>query len=172
MTGAGFVTYRTIFASFCVLAVLASCGPSSAPDAAQAPVAAPAEGDAWARATPEGARVAGGYVTLRNDTEAPRRLVAAASPRAAHVELHTMTMDGDVMRMRKVDGFDVPAKGALVLAPGGNHLMFIDIDRPFVAGETVPVTLTYADGATEELAFPVRTASASGGDSAHGGHGH
>lgn len=165
------MTWRVAL-TICVAMFVCACGPQPAPEASPAPPAAtvPSDNGAWARATPEGVRIAAGYLTLRNETDAVRRVIAAASPRATRVELHSMTMDGDVMRMRKLDGLDVPARGETVLAPGGNHLMFIEIDRPFAAGEAVPVTLTYADGATAEVTLSVRAPSPTGGDDPHAGH--
>jgi hypothetical protein len=97
----------------------------------------------WARATAPGATVAGGYMTIRNAGAAPDRLVGASSPAAARVELHVHVREGDVMKMREVKGYDVPAKGAFELKPGGAHLMFMQIRKPFIEGEKVPVTLKF-----------------------------
>ena len=105
--------------------------------------------------TPPNARAGGGFVTIENAGDA-NRLVSASSPRAARVELHTMTMDGDVMRMREMEGgIELPAGETVELAPGGLHIMFMGLDSPFVAGETVPVTLTFDGGETIDLALPV-----------------
>ena len=95
----------------------------------------------WARATAPGATVAGGYMAIRNAAAAPDRLVGASSSAAARVELHVHIREGEVMKMREVKGFDVPAHGAFELKPGGAHLMFIGIRRPFKEGEKIPVKL-------------------------------
>ncbi len=97
----------------------------------------------WARATAPGAAVAGGYMTIRNKGSAPDRLVGASSPAAARVELHVHIKEGEVVRMREVAGFDVPAGGAFELKPGGAHLMFMQIKRPFKEGEKVRVKLKF-----------------------------
>jgi periplasmic copper chaperone A len=97
----------------------------------------------WARATAPGATVAGGYMSIRNAGAAADRLVSASSPAAAKVEMHVTVNDNGVMRMREVPGYAVPAKGTFELKPGGAHLMFVDIKRPFKEGEMVPVRLKF-----------------------------
>lgn len=97
----------------------------------------------WARATPPGASVGGGYATVRNAGVEPDKLVGASSPAADHVELHVMSMDNGVMRMRQMPSFEVPARGELTLKPGGNHLMFLGLKRPLKAGEKVPLKLRF-----------------------------
>ena len=97
----------------------------------------------WARATAPGAQVAAGYMLIRNPGGAADRLIGASSPVAARVELHVHLNEGGVMKMREVKGYDVPAKGDFELKPGGAHLMFIDIKRPFKEGEKIPVRLKF-----------------------------
>ncbi len=97
----------------------------------------------WVRATAPGARVGGGYLMIRNAGAAADRLVGASSPAAARVELHVHIKEGEVMKMREVRAFDVPAKGAFELKPGGAHLMFMELKRPFKEGESVPVKLRF-----------------------------
>jgi copper(I)-binding protein len=97
----------------------------------------------WSRATAPGARLAAGYMVIRNKGNAPDRLVGASSTLAAKIETHVTINDGDVMRMREVKGYDVPAQGSFELKPGGAHLMFIKIKQPFKEGERVPVTLRF-----------------------------
>ena len=96
----------------------------------------------WARPTPPSAKLGAGYLTVLN-AGAADRLVGAASPAAARVEMHVTLRDGEVMRMREVKAFDLPAKGRLELKPAGAHLMFIDLKRPFKQGDKVPVTLKF-----------------------------
>ena len=98
---------------------------------------------AWARATPPGAKAGAGYMVIRNKSSSPDRLVGAESAAAARVETHVHIKEGEVMRMRQVQGFDIPANGTLELKPGGPHLMFMDIKRPFSEGEKIPVTLRF-----------------------------
>lgn len=109
----------------------------------------------WARATAPGARVAGGYMTIRNSASAPDRLIGASSSSAARVELHVHVREGDVMKMREVQGYDVPATGAFELKPGGAHLMFVEIRRPFAEGEKVPVTLKFERAGEVRVEFQV-----------------
>lgn len=111
---------------------------AAAPALAQVEVENP-----WARATPPGAKTGAGYMTIRNKSASADRLVGAESTLAARVETHVHIKDGDVMRMRQVDGFDLPANGAFELKPGGPHLMFMDIKRAFKEGEKIPVTLKF-----------------------------
>ncbi len=98
---------------------------------------------AWARATPPGAKAGAGYMVIRNKSSSPDRLVGAESAVAARVETHVHIKEGDVYRMRQVNGFDIPADGTFELKPGGPHLMFMDIRRPFKEGEKIPVTLKF-----------------------------
>jgi copper(I)-binding protein len=109
----------------------------------------------WARATAPGAKVAGGYMLIRNAGGAADRLVAASSPAAARVELHVHINDNGVMKMREVPGYDVPAKGSFELKPGGAHLMFMDIRRPFKEGEKVTVKLKFEKAGEVSAEFHV-----------------
>lgn len=112
--------------------------------------------DAWASPTPSGAQVSAGYLTIVNGTAAADTLVSATSPRATSVEVHEMSMDGAVMRMRQVTGgLTVQSGGEVTLAPGGNHLMFMGVTQPFTEGESIPVTLTFANAGVVEVQLPV-----------------
>jgi len=97
----------------------------------------------WARATAPGAKVAGGYMVIRNAGASGDRLMGASSPASARVEMHVHLNDNGVMKMREVKGYDVPAKGGFELKPGGAHLMFMDIKRPFKEGEKLLVMLRF-----------------------------
>ena len=108
----------------------------------------------WARATAPGAKVAGGYMLIRNQGAADR-LVSASSPASAKVELHVHVNEGGVMKMREVPGYDVPAKGSFELKPGGAHLMFLDIKQPFKEGEKLPVTLKFEKAGEVRAEFQV-----------------
>jgi copper(I)-binding protein len=97
----------------------------------------------WARATAPGAQVAGGYMVVHNKGSAPDRLVGASSPLAERVELHVTVRKGDIESMRQVKEVRIPANGSYELKPGGGHLMFVNIRRPFKEGEKVPATLKF-----------------------------
>ena len=99
----------------------------------------------WSRATPPGAKVGAGFMTLKNAGNADR-VVGASSPVAGRVEMHVTVREGDVMRMREVKGFDVPASGSFELKPGGAHLMLMDLKRALKKGEKVPLTLKLEKG--------------------------
>lgn len=123
----------------------------------------------WARATVPGASVGGGYLTVRNASTAGDRLVGASSPAAGRTELHEMSMEKDIMRMREVMGFDVPAKGALELKPGGYHLMFVELKQPLKLGEKFPVTLKFEKAGEVKIEFAVESKGAgAAGQRKHG----
>ncbi len=108
----------------------------------------------WARATAPGAKVAGGYMLIRNRGAADK-LVSASSPSAGKVELHVHINDNGVMKMREVPGYEVPAKGQFELKPGGAHLMFMDLKRPFKEGEKVTVKLKFEKAGEVSAEFHV-----------------
>jgi len=111
---------------------------------------------AFTRATLPNAPVAGGYFTVTNSGTADDRLVSAASPAAGAVELHEMSMQGDVMKMTPFpDGIAVKAGETVTLSPSGLHLMFMQLRHPFVEGESVPVTLTFEKAGAVEVQLPV-----------------
>lgn len=100
----------------------------------------------WSRATPTGAKIGVGFMRLKNAGSAAARVIGASSPVAGRVEMHVTTRDGDVMKMRQVDSFDIPAGGSFDLKPGGAHLMLMDLQRPLQQGERVPLTLKLKQG--------------------------
>jgi len=111
--------------------------------------------NAWTRATPPGAKTAVGYLVIRNASATPDRLVGGSSAAAARLETHVTLQDGDIMRMRQVNGYDIPAKGSLELKPGAGHLMFVDLKRPFKEGERIPATLTFEKAGEVRVEFQV-----------------
>lgn len=110
-----------------------------------------------AKPMPPGAKVGGGGLTIVNSGPADDRLVAVESPMAGRVELHEMTMENDVMRMRKLDGISVPAGQTVTLTGGGLHLMFMDVAKPFRQGDTIPLTLTFERAGKIGYDLPVGT---------------
>jgi copper(I)-binding protein len=118
----------------------------------------------WVRATVPGQSVAGAYMDIK--AKARTALVAVESPVAGNAELHTMTMDGGVMKMRPLEKLELPANKTVNLKPGGYHVMLIDIKRELKAGERVPLTLTLQDQkggkSTLQLDAEVRAAAAGG----------
>ena len=120
----------------------------------------------YARATVPGQKAAGGFMKIENKGTADQ-LIAASSPVAGEMQLHTMTMDGNVMKMREVKAIEVPANGTVELKPGGLHLMFMDIKSPLKAGEAVPVKLKFQKAGEVEIKVPVREISAGSGHMKH-----
>lgn len=117
----------------------------------------------WARATPHGAKVAGGFLVLENKGGTPDRLVSAAAEIAEHTEIHEMAMKDGVMSMRQLpEGLAVPAGGEVALKPGGYHLMFIDLKRPLAKGESFKGTLTFEKAGSVEVSFTVDAIAAGG----------
>lgn len=99
-------------------------------------------GHPYARPTREGQSVAGGYLKLTNKGVADR-LVSARSLAADAAELHSMTMDGDVMKMRQVDAIELATGQTVELKPGGYHLMLMGLKAPLKAGDQIPLTLKF-----------------------------
>lgn len=120
----------------------------------------------YVRATVPGQKVAGGFMKIENKGAADQ-LIAASSPVAGEMQLHTMTMDGNVMKMREVKVIDVPANGSVELKPGGLHLMFMDIKSPLKVGEAVPVKLKFQKAGEVEIKVPVREIGAGSGHMKH-----
>jgi copper(I)-binding protein len=119
----------------------------------------------WSRATPAGAKVAGGYAAIENAGSEPDRLVSATAEIAGHVEIHQMAMTDGVMTMRLMpDGLSVPANGRAALAPGGYHLMFLELKRPLKAGEDFAGTLTFEKAGTVDVRFTVEAIGATAPD--------
>ena len=110
----------------------------------------------WIRATTPGAKVAAGYMTIRNKSAQPERLVGGSSPVAGKVETHIHIKDGDVVRMREVKGYDIPANGVFELKPGGAHLMLVDVKRPLKEGEKVSLVLKFEKSGEVKVDFEVR----------------
>ena len=123
---------------------------------------------AWSRATPKGADVGVGYVTIRNDGATADRLTGTTAEFAT-VQVHEMKMDKGVMQMRALEGgLEIPAHATVALKPGGYHFMFSGLKRPLAKGETVKATLAFAHAGAVEIAFPVLGLGASGpGGAAH-----
>jgi copper(I)-binding protein len=110
----------------------------------------------WTRATPPGAGAGGGFVTLTNHGDGDDMLLGATSPITKRVEIHIMEMDGDVMRMVPLPGgIELPAGGSVTLAPGGLHLMLMELGSPIVEGAPVPVTLEFQHAEPMEIELRV-----------------
>ncbi|TVP47959.1 MAG: copper chaperone PCu(A)C [Halomonas sp.] len=116
----------------------------------------------WARATPPGAASGGGFVTLTNLGDTDDRLIDVSTTITERSEIHTMEVDGDVMRMEHLpEGLKIPAGETVTLAPGGLHLMFMGLASPIEEGGSIPVTLTFEQAGSIEIELEVVPVGAS-----------
>jgi copper(I)-binding protein len=112
--------------------------------------------NAWVRATPPNAQVAGAFLSIENTATKSDRLLSASTDVAAKVEIHEMKMDGEVMQMRQLsDGLSIPAKQTVTLKPGSIHLMLIAPKQPFAEGQKVAITLIFEKAGKRRLEFAV-----------------
>ena len=118
---------------------------------------------AWSRATPGGAKIAGAYLTIENRGSTPDRLVGGSGTVAAKVEVHEMAMKNGVMTMRSLDkGLAIEPGKTVKLAPGGYHLMLFDLKNPLKQGDKVPLTLEFEKAGNVNLSFEVQGVGAQG----------
>ncbi|MBN8975183.1 MAG: copper chaperone PCu(A)C [Rhizobiales bacterium] len=118
--------------------------------------------NAWTRATPGGAKVGGGYLTIENKGTTADKLVGGTTTVAGKLEVHQMSMSDGVMKMHPVEGGLTIEPGKTVkLAPGGYHLMMVDLKQPFKQGETVPVTLQFEKAGKVAVSLSVQGIGAS-----------
>lgn len=116
----------------------------------------------WVRATAPGQRVAGAFADLTADAD--MTLVSASSPVSRIVELHSMSMDGDVMVMRPLASIPLTKDKTVSLKPGGMHLMLIDLKNQIKPGDTPPVILTLKNqsGDTQQITVELEVRQGSG----------
>jgi periplasmic copper chaperone A len=116
----------------------------------------------WARATPKGAEVGSGYLTIQNKGAASDRLTGGTAEFGA-VEIHQMSSANGVSQMRELkDGLNIPADGSVAFSPGGYHLMFTHLTHPLTKGESVKATLNFEHAGAVEVEFNVMGIGASG----------
>jgi copper(I)-binding protein len=118
-------------------------------------------GHPWARAALAGANGAA-YMTLRNTGRDADRLLAASTPVARTVELHTHIRDGEVMRMRPVADIPIPPGETVRLRPGGLHVMLIGLTEPLRQGTTVPLTLRFERAGETTVQLEIQAVGARG----------
>jgi copper(I)-binding protein len=124
----------------------------------------------WSRATPKGAPVAGGYMKITNTGTTPDRLVGGSVEPAKRFEIHEMSMDGGVMKMRELtNGLEIPPGATVELKPGSYHVMMMNLSKPFVKGERVKGSLTFEKAGKIDVEFAVEDA---GGPAAKAEHKH
>lgn len=177
-------SHHIIAAMIAVIAAGSGAALSKPVDGTPRPILAASSGDAMmaeykvgdlviqalmAKATPPKAPVSGGYMTITNNGSQPDRLVSITAPFASKAEIHEMTMEGDVMKMRPVEGgLEIPAGGSVTLEPGGYHIMFMGLSEPLKEGESRKAVLTFEKAGTVEVEFTVMDIKP-GGHMHHGG---
>jgi periplasmic copper chaperone A len=118
---------------------------------------------AWTRATPGGAKTGGGFLTIENKGTAPDKLIGASADAAGKVEVHEMTMNNGVMKMRPLDnGLAIEPGKTVKLAPGGFHLMMMDLKSPLKEGDKLPVTLQFEKAGKVAVTLDVEGVGAKG----------
>ncbi len=132
----------------------------------------------WARATPKGASSGAAYMTITNNGKAPDRVTCVSSDASAQCQIHTMTMDNSVMKMRPVEGgLEIKPGETLMLKPSSFHVMLVNLKHPLEKGDTVEATLQFEKAGTVKVEFPVAAMGAAapgapaGGGNMMEGHG-
>lgn len=124
----------------------------------------------WARATPKGAPVGGGYLTIINTGTAPDRLVGGSVGISSGFEIHEMAMDNGVMKMRMLpNGVEIKPGETVTFKPGGYHLMFTGLKDQLKQGDSFKGTLQFDKAGKVDVEFKVESMAATGGDAGHGG---
>jgi len=115
----------------------------------------------FSRATPAGSKVGAGYMEITNKGAVADRLVSVSSPAAGKVEIHEMSMQGTVMKMRELaGGLPIAAGKTVSLAPGGYHLMLMDLKASLKQGDKIPVTLNFEKAGKVEVTLDVQAIGA------------
>jgi periplasmic copper chaperone A len=135
-------------------------------------------GSPWSRAVPKGAKVAVGYMTIKNTGTEPDRLVGGATPVAGGFMVHEMTMDKGVMKMRPLaSGLEIKPGETVELKPGSFHIMITDLKQPIQRGKPFKATLKFEKAGNVDVDFAVEaagatSAAASGPDAHQDAHHH
>jgi copper(I)-binding protein len=118
----------------------------------------------WTRATPGGAKIAGGYLKITNNGTSADRFVGAKSDATDHVEIHEMSMSDGVMKMRPLpNGLAIKPGETVELKSGGYHLMFMDLKQPLKPGDSFKATLQFEKAGSLDVNFSVRALGATTG---------
>jgi copper(I)-binding protein len=124
----------------------------------------------WSRATPKGATTGAGYMTITNKDTTPDRVNCVSSDASAKCQIHSMAMEGGVMKMRPVEGgLEIKPGETITLKPGGFHVMFVDLKHPLEQGKAVKATLKFDKAGTVDVEYPVMAIGASAPGAAAGG---
>ena len=122
----------------------------------------------WTRATPPQARAGGAYMMIMNTGSAEDRLVGGTSPVAERVEIHEMSVENDIMRMREIEGgLAIPAGASVELKPGGYHVMLMGLKETLEEGQEIPLTLEFKEAGTVDVVLETKAIGAAGHDHGH-----
>jgi hypothetical protein len=125
-------------------------------------------GHPWARATPKGASVGGGYLTITNTGTTPDRLIGGTTDVAKSIQVHEMTMDNGIMKMRELPGgLEIKPGQTVKLDPTGYHIMFVGLDKPLMKDQHVDATLEFAKAGKVKVYFLVEGIGAMNGGDDH-----
>lgn len=144
-----------------ILIATALLGVLGSPHSAWAQASPKVEG-AWARPTVNGQAGGGGFLRITGGAAADK-LVSASAGISKTVELHTMEMDGNMMRMRRIDAIDVPAGGTVELKPGGKHVMFMGLTQTLKKGDAFVLTLRFEKAGDVKVDVKVLTQAPASG---------
>lgn len=109
----------------------------------------------WSRATPKGAQTAIGYMSIKNTGSERDRLIAGSVEVAGRFELHAMTMDDGISKMRSLPGVDIKPGQTIEFKPGGSHAMFVELKHPLTAGDRIKGTLVFEHAGTVQIEYDV-----------------
>ena len=124
----------------------------------------------WARATPKGASTGAAYMTVTNKGTAPDRVVCVSSDASAQCQIHSMTMEDGVMKMRPVEGgLEIKPGETVTLKPASFHVMLVDLKHPLEAGQTIKATLKFDNAGTVDVDYPIAAIGAPAPGAAAGG---
>ncbi len=143
-----------VFACFVILLTIVACEEKGDPRVTVS--------GAWAPATAKGATTAAVYFHLKNTGAGHDKLVGVRTYEAASVALHDTEKDGDVMKMNALDTIPIPKRDAVTLAPGGLHLMLIDLTKPLTEGSMLTIVLKFEKSPEWSLQVPIKALDASG----------
>jgi periplasmic copper chaperone A len=125
----------------------------------------------WSRAVPKGASVAAGYVTIRNTGNEPDRLVSGSTPVAGKFEIHEMSMDNGVMRMRPLtEGVVINPGETVQLKPQSSHIMMMGLKQPIVKGKPFKGSLVFEKAGAVDVDFTVEAVGAMAPSTEHSMH--
>jgi copper(I)-binding protein len=142
------------------LALTALVTPASAEDVMAGPLKISA---AWARATPKGASIGGGYLTITNTGAIPDRLTGGSTTISGKLELHEMSMSNGVMKMRPVTGgLEIKPNETVTFKPGGYHLMFVGLKHQLEPNQHFKATLDFEKAGKVDVDFTVAGIGAMG----------